>query len=182
MHARTLPRALLAAALLLAPQLTAAQMPVPPLKSRITDVTGALSSGQIQTLEQTLAAFEARKGVQVAVLIVPTTQPETVEHYAARVFDEWKLGHEGVGDGVLLAIAKNDRRLRIEISYGLESVLDNPTLQRIIDEEIVPRFKQGDFYEGVSAGVEHIMEVIDHGFIKPGERAQRITSLPPTAR
>ena len=155
------PQVLLLVCALLASQPAAADVAVPPLKARVTDLTATLSPQQQATLEQTLAAFEARKGSQIAVLLVPTTQPETVEQYAVRVEETWKLGRKGIDDGVLLVIAKNDRKLRIEVGYGLEGALNDATAKRIIEEEITPRFKQGDFYGGTSAGVGRIIKVID---------------------
>jgi uncharacterized protein len=139
----------------------AAQVAVPPLKARVTDLTGTLNEQQRSALEQTLAEFEARKGSQVAVLLVPTTQPDTVEQYAVRVEEAWKLGRKGVDDGVLLVVAKNDRRLRIEVGYGLEGVLPDAVAKRIVDEDIAPRFKQGDFYGGIRAGTDRVMRVIE---------------------
>jgi uncharacterized protein len=138
-----------------------ADVAVPPLKARVTDLTSTLTSQQQTTLEQTLAGFEARKGSQIAVLIVPTTQPETVEQYAVRVEETWKLGRKGVDDGALLLIAKGDHKLHIEIGYGLEGALNDATVERIIAEEIEPRFKQGDFYGGIEAGVARMIKVID---------------------
>jgi len=158
-HAR--PRALLAACALLASTLALADVAIPPLKARVTDLTATLSSQQQAALEQTLAAFEARKGSQVAVLIVPTTKPEEIEQYSIRVFDQWKLGRKGIDDGVLLLVATNDHRLRIEVGYGLEGVLNDATAKRIVEEDIAPRFKQADFYGGISAGVARIINVID---------------------
>ncbi len=155
------PQVLLLVGALLAPWPAAADVAVPPLKARVTDLTATLSSAQQATLEQTLAAFESRKGSQIAVLLVPTTQPETVEQYAVRVEETWKLGRKGIDDGVLLVIAKNDRKLRIEVGYGLEGALNDATAKRIIEEEITPRFKQGDFYGGISAGVGRIIKVVD---------------------
>ena len=158
---RIWPRALLAVCALLASWLALADVAVPPLKSRVTDLTATLTSQQQATLKQTLAAFESRKGSQVAVLIVPTTQPEVIEQYSIRVFEQWKLGRKGVDDGVLLVVAKNDRKLRIEVGYGLEGVLNDATAKRIVEEDIVPHFKQGDFNGGISAGAERIIKVID---------------------
>jgi uncharacterized protein len=149
-----------------------ADVAVPPLKARVIDLSATLSSQQQATLEQTLAAFESRKGSQIAVLIVPTTQPETVEQYAVRVEETWKLGRKGVDDGVLLVIAKNDRKLRIEVGYGLEGVLNDATAKRVIEEEITPRFKQGDFYGGITAGVERIIRVIDGEPLPPPKPRQ----------
>jgi len=155
------PQVLLLACALLASWPAAADVAVPPLKARVTDLTATLSTQQQATLEQTLAAFEARKGSQIAVLLVPTTQPETVDQYAVRVEEAWKLGRKGIDDSALLVIAKNDRKLRIEVGYGLEGVLNDATAKRIVEEEITPRFKQGDFYGGISAGVGRIIKVID---------------------
>lgn len=150
-----------------------ADVAVPPLKARVTDLTATLSSQQQATLEQTLAAFEARKGSQIAVLLVPTTQPETVDQYAVRVEETWKLGRKGIDDGVLLVIAKNDRKLRIEVGYGLEGVLNDATAKRIIEEEVTPRFKQGDYYGGISAGVGRIIKVIDGEPLPPPKSRQQ---------
>jgi len=156
-----LQRALLAAALLVAPYFVAAQIPVPPLQARVTDLTNTLTADQRAALEAKLATVEVSKGSQVAVLIVPTTQPEAIEQYAVRVEETWKLGRKGVDDGVLLVVAKEDRKLRIEVGYGLEGALNDATARRIIEEDITPRFKQGDFYGGIRAGVERIIKIID---------------------
>ena len=126
-----------------------AEVAVPPLVHRITDLTATLDAQQTQTLESRLAAFEAKKGAQLAVLIVPTTQPESIEQFGIRVVEAWKLGRKWVDDGALLLIAKNDRTLRIEVGYGLEGVLNDATAKRIVDEVIVPHFKRGEFYPGI---------------------------------
>lgn len=141
--------------------LAAAQIAVPPLEGRVNDLTGTLSAAQRSALEQTLAEFEKRKGAQVAVLMVPSTEPEPVQMFAVRVQESWKLGRKGVDDGVLLAIAKDDRELHIEVGYGLEGVLPDAIAKRIIEEDIVPRFKQGDFYGGIRAGTDRIMRVVE---------------------
>lgn len=138
-----------------------AQVPVPPLTGRVTDQTATLTAEQKAALEQTLQAFEARKGSQLAILIVPTTAPEAIEQYALRVAEQWKLGRKKVDDGAVLVVAKNDRGLRIEVGYGLEGALNDATSKRIISEIITPRFKQGDFYGGISAGADQIIRVID---------------------
>jgi uncharacterized protein len=138
-----------------------AEVAVPPLKARVTDLTATLSREQQTRLEQELQNFEAKKGSQLAVLIVPTTQPETIEQYGIRVVDSWKLGRKGVDDGALLLIAKNDRSLRIEVGYGLEGALNDATAKRIVNDIIVPRFKAGDFYGGIEAGIQSIIKVID---------------------
>ena len=138
-----------------------AEVAVPPLKQRVTDLTATLDAQQTQALESRLAAFEAKKGAQLAILIVPTTQPETIEQFGIRVVDAWKLGRKGVDDGALLLVAKDDRELRIEVGYGLEGALNDATAHRIIDEIIVPRFKSGEFYPGIDAGTAAMMQVIE---------------------
>jgi uncharacterized protein len=140
--------------------------PVPPLTARVTDLTGTLTAQQQGAIEQKLAAFEARKGSQVAVLIVPTTQPEEIDQFSIRVVEQWKLGRAKVNgrkvdDGALLLVAKNDRRMRIEVGYGLEGALTDATSKRIIAETITPLFRQGDFYGGINAGLDQIIRVID---------------------
>jgi uncharacterized protein len=134
---------------------------VPPLSQRVTDLTSTLDAKQIQSLDSRLAAFEAKKGAQLAVLIVPTTKPETIEQYSIRVVDKWKLGRKGVDDGALLLIAKDDHKLRIEVGYGLEGALPDAIANRIIDEIIVPRFRGGDFYTGLESGLSAMMQVIN---------------------
>lgn len=148
-----------------------AEVAVPPLTQRVTDLTGTLDAQQIQTLESRLAAFEADKGAQLAVLIVPTTQPETIEQFGIRVVDAWKLGRKGVDDGALLLIVKDDHALRIEVGYGLEGALNDATANRIIDEVIVPRFKAGDFYSGIDAGLAAMMRVVSGEPLPPPRRA-----------
>lgn len=138
-----------------------ADVAVPPLSGRVVDLTATLSSDQAATLEQKLKDFEDRKGSQLAVLIVPTTQPETIEQYSLRVVEQWKLGRKKVDDGALLLIAKNDRKLRIEVGYGLEGALTDATSKRIIDEVITPKFRSGDFAGGISDGADRILKVID---------------------
>ena len=139
----------------------AAQVPVPPLTGHVIDQTGTLTSEQKTTLEQTLTAFEARKGSQLAVLMVASTAPEAIEQYALRVAEQWKLGRKKVDDGAILVVAKNDRALRIEVGYGLEGALNDATSKRIISETILPPFKQQDFYGGITAGVGQIIRVVD---------------------
>ena len=138
-----------------------AQVAVPRLAARVTDETGTLSAGERASLEQALAEFERRKGSQIAVLVVPTTGDETIEQYALRVAEQWQLGRKGVDDGVLLLVAKDDRRLRIEVGYGLEGAIPDAIAKRIIEETIRPRFRDGDFYGGIRIGVEQLMRVAD---------------------
>lgn len=152
--------------------LAAAEIAIPPLAARVTDQTGTLSQQQRAALEQTLAEFESRKGAQIALLMVPSTKPESAAQFAVRAQEAWKLGRKGVDDGVLIVVAKEDRELHIEVGYGLEGVLPDAVAKRIIEEEIVPRFKQGDFYGGLRAGIERIMRVVE-GEPLPPPRAAR---------
>jgi uncharacterized protein len=138
-----------------------ADVAVPPLSGRVVDQTGTLSSDTMASLTQVLRGLELRKGSQVAVLIVPTTAPETIEQYSIRVAEAWKIGRKKIDDGALLVVAKDDHKLRIEVGYGLEGALTDVTSRRIIDEIIVPRFKAGDFSGGISAGVDRMIGVID---------------------
>ncbi|TAN77895.1 MAG: YgcG family protein [Gallionella sp.] len=148
-----------------------ADVAVPPLTRRVTDLTATLDAQQTQTLESRLTSFEAEKGAQLAVLIVPTTQPETIEQFGIRVVEAWKLGRKGADDGALLLVAKDDRTLRIEVGYGLEGVLNDATAHRIVDEVIVPRFKRGEFYPGIESGTAAMMRVIDGEPLPPPRRA-----------
>jgi len=147
-----------------------AEVAVPPPTQRVTDLTATLDAGQTQSLEARLAAFEQQKGAQLAVLIVPTTQPETIEQYGLRVVEAWKLGRKGVDDGVLLLVAKDDRALRIEVGYGLEGALNDATANRIVEEIIVPHFKSGEFYSGIEAGIAAIIKVIEGEPLPPPKR------------
>ena len=141
--------------------LAAAQVPVPPLTGHVTDQTGTLTAEQKSTLEQTLTAFEARKGSQLAVLMVASTAPEEVEQFALRVAEKWKLGRKKVDDGAILVVAKDDHAVRIEVGYGLEGALNDLTSKRIISETVLPRFKAQDFYGGIAAGVGQMISVVD---------------------
>lgn len=141
--------------------LARADVPVPPLTGRVVDQTATLGAEQAAALEQKLKDFEERKGSQVAVLIVPTTEPETIEQFSLRVVEQWKLGRKKVDDGALLLVAKDDRRLRIEVGYGLEGALNDATARRIIDEVITPKFRTGDFAGGITDGVDRMLRVID---------------------
>lgn len=134
---------------------------VPQLTGRVVDQTGTLSSGDVAQLTQTLADLERRKGSQIVVLIVPTTDGEAIEQFSLRVAEAWKIGRKKVDDGALLVIAKNDRKLRIEVGYGLEGVLTDVTTKRIIDEVITPKFKSGDFAGGISAGVGRMIGLVN---------------------
>jgi uncharacterized protein len=138
-----------------------AEVAVPPLSGRVVDQTVTLSDSEIASLDATLKEFEARKGSQIAVLIVPTTAPEAIEQYSIRVAEAWKIGRKKIDDGAILVVAKNDRKLRIEVGYGLEGALNDVTAKRIIDEIITPKFRSGDFAGGISSGVDQIIRVVD---------------------
>ena len=133
---------------------------VPPLKARVTDLSGTLSRDQAAALEAGLARFEKERGSQIAVLLVPTTQPETIEAYSIRVVEQWKLGRKGIDDGILILGAKDDRKLRIEVGRGLEGAVPDAVAKRIVAEVIGPRFKEGDFFGGLQAGIAKLQAVI----------------------
>ena len=165
---------LLAPALLLAgPGHTQSLQPVPKLEARVTDLTGTLTADQQTALEAKLKDFEGRKGSQLAVLMVPTTEPEALEQYSIRVVEQWKLGRQKVDDGALLIVAKNDRALRIEVGYGLEGALTDVISHRIIDETISPLFRQGDYYGGINAGLDKMIQVVDGEPLAPPDPGWR---------
>jgi len=137
------------------------EVAVPPLQARVTDLTGTLSASQIQTLDSQLRAFERAKGSQIAVLMLPTTQPETIEEYSIRVAEAWKIGRARVDDGVILLVAKDDRKLRIEVGRGLEGAVPDALAKRIVSEVITPHFKSGDFFGGIAAGTDALMKLIE---------------------
>lgn len=143
------------------PWCAGAEVNVPALSAYVIDQTGTLSPEQINTLNQSLRGFETRKGSQIAVLLIPSTQPETIEQFGIRVADKWKLGRKKVDDGVILIVAKNDRTVRIEVGYGLEGALTDALSKRIIEETILPAFRQQNFYAGISGAVAQIQKVID---------------------
>jgi uncharacterized protein len=133
---------------------------VPRLSQRITDQAEVLSAPRRASLEAALREFETQTGAQLAVLIVESTQPETIEQFSIRVVDEWQLGRTGVDDGALLLVALKDRVVRIEVGRGLEGALTDLTSRRIIDESIVPQFRAGDYAGGVEVGLERMMQVV----------------------
>lgn len=152
--------------------------PVPSLEGRVTDLGRVLGATERQELEQLLAGLEARKGSQLAVLIVPTTRPEAIEQYSIRVVEAWKLGRKGVDDGILLLVATQDRELRIEVGYGLEGAIPDALAKRVIEEIIVPRFKSGDVAGGIRAGVEALIGLAEgERFPAPAPRSGGISSL-----
>ncbi len=147
--------------------------PVPPLAGRVTDLTGTLTAGERQALESKLQDWETRTTNQLAVLMVPTTAPEPIEEYSLRVAEAWKIGQKGKDNGAMFLIAKDDKRMRIEVGYGFEGVLTDVTSRRIIAETVAPFFKQGQFAQGINAGVDRIIEVIGRGEPLPPVAAKR---------
>lgn len=146
--------------MLLSATLAMADAAIPPLKAHVNDLTATLSASEVMHLEQKIQAFEKTKGSQIAVLMIPTTQPETIEQYSIRVAEAWQLGRKGIDDGILLLIAKNDRALRIEVGYGLEGVIPDAIAKRIIADIMTPHFKLGHFANGIDAGIEAIIHLI----------------------
>lgn len=132
-------------------------LPLPELRARVTDQTGTLDAAQVAALESRLAAFEAQRGTQIVVLMVPTTQPEDIADYTQRLGDASKVGRQDVGDGVLFVIAKNDRRVRIATSKTLEGAIPDLMARRIIDQAVTPAFRRNDFGGGIQAGVDQII-------------------------
>lgn len=137
-----------------------AEQVVPNLEQRVTDLTATLSVQQRTALEQRLQTFEQQKGSQIAVLIVASTQPEDIAQYAIRVVEQWRLGRKGVDDGILILLAKDDRVTRIEVGYGLEGVVSDVLAKRIIDDIMIPHFRQGDYAGGINAGVDSLIGLI----------------------
>jgi uncharacterized protein len=124
---------------------------------RVTDLTGTLTQGQIASLEQKLAAFEKETTNQIAVLMIPSLEGDSLEDYSIRLAEKWKIGQQGRNNGVILLIVKNDRKLRIEVGYGLEGALPDALAGTIIRNEIAPRFREGQFYQGIEAGIHAII-------------------------
>ena len=151
--------------------------PVPPLRTRVTDEVGMLTSGQRQQLESALARYETKTGSQIAVLIVASTGPEAIEQYGIRVADAWKLGRVGIDDGVLLIVAKDNpkalRRLRIEAGRGVQGVLTDAQSKRILEDTIAPYFRKQDWYGGLHAGVDAIEVLLDQESFAAPQRYTR---------
>lgn len=135
--------------------------PIPPLDSPVVDTTGTLDAATQSQLVQQAQALQQRKGSQLQVLVVPTTEPEDIAQYTQRVYDQWKLGRQGVDDGVILVVAKDDRRVRIQPGYGLEGAIPDATSSRIIQEYLVPKFRAGDFAGGITDASAQLVRLID---------------------
>ncbi|HTL14726.1 MAG TPA: YgcG family protein [Thermomonas sp.] len=139
----------------------AQQAPIPALDAPVVDTTGTLDAGTRQQLERQALDLQQRKGAQLQVLMVPTTGPETIEQYAVRAFEAFKLGRKGVDDGVLLVVAKDDRKVRIEVGYGLEGAIPDITAGRVIQEYLVPKFRQGDYAGGIVEATAQLVKLVD---------------------
>ena len=160
-----------AGALLAGLALAADEVAIPPLKARVTDLTRTLTGPQVQALEGRLLEFEQRKGSQIAVLVLPSTKPETIEQYSIRLAEAWKIGRVGVADGIIIVIAKNDRVMRVEVGRGLEGAIPDAIAKRIGSDIVAPYFRAGDFYGGIVAGSEAVMKLIE-GEPLPAPKAQ----------
>ena len=138
-----------------------------PQYAPVCDLTGTLAAQDISALISDIESLRSRKGAQMTVLMLPTTKPETIEQFALRVFEQWKPGRKGIDDGVLIVVAKDDRRARIEVGYGLEGVITDLIAGRIISEQVMPRFKKNDFAGGIMSGLEKISRVIEGEQLPP---------------
>ena len=148
-------------AFLLAPTLIslALALNVPPLRGRVNDYAGLMPADRAQALEERLARFESETGHQIALLTVPSLEGDSLEDFSIRVAESWKIGKKGFDNGAILLIARDDRRLRIEVGYGFEGVLPDAIANRIINEVITPRFRSGDYAGGIEAGVDSILKI-----------------------
>jgi uncharacterized protein len=151
--------------------------PIPPLTARVTDRTGTLAPDERTALEDKLARFEGQSGDQLVVLMVPSTKPEPIEAYSIRVAEAWKVGRKGSDNGVLFLVAKDDRKMRIEVGYGLEGVLTDAMSRRIIADDVAPKFRDGHFAAGIDAGVDRIIATIG----APGSTAAAAPARPSRA-
>ncbi|MDP2880239.1 MAG: TPM domain-containing protein [Azonexus sp.] len=139
---------------------SAKEVALPALTERVTDLTGTLSAKDRAGLTASLTALEKDKGAQVTIVLLPTTQPESIEQFGIRLAEAWKIGRQGVDDGVIVIVAKDDRRMRIEVGYGLEGAIPDAIAKRIVAEQMAPRFREGDFAGGLRATVATLDKVI----------------------
>lgn len=158
---------------------SANEVALPPLTERVTDLTGTLSAEDKASLTASLAALDKDKGAQVVIVMLPTTQPEAIEQYSIRLAEAWKIGRKGIDDGVIILVAKDDRKMRIEVGYGLEGAIPDAIAKRIVAEQMAPRFREGDFAGGLRASVETLAKVIrGEALPAPAEPAARPSSDP----
>lgn len=134
---------------------------IPALKTQVTDTTSTLTDSQKSILTGRLVQFEKRKGSQIAVLVIGSTKDWTIEEYAVKAFEQWKLGRKGVDDGVLLVVAIQDHKTRIEVGYGLEGAIPDAIAKRIISDFMIPQFKEGNYYQGISEGIDRLISTIN---------------------
>jgi len=154
------------------------QAAIPPMSSPVVDTTGTLDAAQIQALEAQALALQQRKGSQLQILMVPTTAPETIEQYTQRVFEQWSIGRKGVDDGVLLVVAKDDRRVRIEPGYGLEGAIPDAIANRVIQEYLAPRFRSNDYAGGLTDASAALVKLIDGEALPAPVSTHRATRNP----
>ena len=148
-------------------------LPLPALTARVIDQTGTLSAAQAQALETKLAAVEAQRGSQIVVLMIPSTAPEDIAVYAQRLGEAWKIGRREIGDGLLIVVAKNDRRVRIEVAKGLEGAVPDLAAKRIISEQISPAFKAGDYAGGLNLAIDKLSaRIAGEGLAEPSAGAK----------
>ncbi len=157
--------------------LIAQDIKIPELETRVTDLTGTFTGNEIDRLENKLSTFEESKGSQVVVLMIPTTGEETIEQFSIRVADEWQIGREKVDDGVIFIIAKNDRKLRIEVGYGLEGALTDALSKRIISNIVIPEFRSGHFFDGINDGVDAIIATVSGEELPPALKKEKQVSF-----
>jgi len=138
-----------------------AEVAIPDLSQRVTDLTATLSAEQIAALDTKLADFEAKKGSQIAVLMLPSTQPEDIAAFGIRVAEAWKIGRKNIDDGVILIVAKDDRKSRLEVGRGLEGVIPDAIAKRVLAETMRPHFKDNDYAGGIDAGVSQLIGLIE---------------------
>jgi len=146
--------------LILTLSLAQAQQVVPALTGHVVDNTGTLDATQRQQLETKLAAFEQSSGAQIVLLLVPTTQPEDMASYANRVANSWKIGRREIGDGLLVIVARDDRKVRIEVAKTLEGAIPDLAAKRVIDQAVTPHFRQGDYAGGLDAATDQLMALV----------------------
>lgn len=154
----------------------AKDLAIPQLDNWVVDTTNTFTAAQKKTLSDRLQAFEENKGAQIFVLMVPSTKDEVIEQYTRRAYDQWKVGRKKIDDGVLLVVAKDDRRLRIEVGYGLEGAITDLQAGRIINEFITPYFKQGDYVAGINQGVDKIMDLVEGEALPPPIKNQAVNT------
>ncbi|MBQ0946114.1 TPM domain-containing protein [Ideonella sp. 4Y16] len=168
---------LLAGWLLASGAFAQAPQPVPALSARVIDQTATLSTAQQQALEAKLAAFEAQSGPQIVILMVRSTAPEDIAAYAFRVADQWKIGRRGVGDGLLVLVAKDDRVARIEVARALEGAVPDLAARQVIDRAMVPAFRQGDYAGGLNLAVDQLIGRISGEGLPTPSAAPRVQGL-----